>query len=90
MFDVANWVAYLNGENGPGGTSSHEALQFHLKELWRYPHSLDNLLPWTEAISAHLDWWQNPTNVMRGADLHPRTTASNSLQTPQTNVRVLT
>ena len=42
--------------------------QFHLKEHWRYPQSLDSLLPWTEAISAHLDWWQNPSNVMRGAD----------------------
>ena len=46
--------------------------QFHLKEHWRYPQSLDSLLPWTEAISAHLDCWQNPTNVMRGADLHPK------------------
>ena len=26
MFDVTNWVACLNGENGPGGTPSHEAL----------------------------------------------------------------
>ena len=26
MFDVANWVACFNGENGPGGTPSHEAL----------------------------------------------------------------
>ena len=26
MFDVAYWVACLNGENGPGGTPSHEAL----------------------------------------------------------------
>ena len=26
MFDVANWVPCLNGENGPGGTPSHEAL----------------------------------------------------------------
>ena len=26
MFDVANWVACLNGENGPGETPSHEAL----------------------------------------------------------------
>ena len=26
MFDVANWVACLNGENGPGGTPLHEAL----------------------------------------------------------------
>ena len=125
MFDVSNWVASLNGENGPGGTPSHEALsvssqerwlklqdlilllkskhvltarclmsligllastekmvpegrlhmrpfQFHLKEHWRYPQSLDNLLPWTEAIAAHLDWWQNPSNVMKGADLHPK------------------
>ena len=46
--------------------------QFHLKEYWRFPQSLDTLLPWTETISAHLDWWQNPTNVMKGADLHPK------------------
>ena len=26
MFDVANWVAFLNGENGPRGMPSHEAL----------------------------------------------------------------
>ena len=26
MFDVANWVTHLNRENGPRGTSSHEAL----------------------------------------------------------------
>ena len=28
MFDVSNWVANLNGENGPGGTPSQEALSF--------------------------------------------------------------
>ena len=44
----------------------------HLKEHWRYPQSLDILLPWSETISAHLEWWQNPTNVMKGADLHPK------------------
>ena len=26
MFDVSNWVASLNGKDGPGGTPSHEAL----------------------------------------------------------------
>ena len=62
IFDVANWVACLNGENGLGGMPSHEAFQFHLKEHCRYPQSLDSLLPWTETISTHLDWWQNPTN----------------------------
>ena len=72
MFDVANWVACLNGEDGPGGTPSHEAFSVSSQEHWRYPPSLDNLLPWTDAISAHLDWWQNPANVMKGADLHPK------------------
>ena len=23
-------------------------------------------------ISAHLDWWQNPANMMKGSDLHPK------------------
>ena len=72
MFDVANWVAHHNGEDGPGGTPSHEALLVHLKEHWRYPQSPDSLLPWTETISAHLDWWQNPANMMKGSDLHPK------------------
>ena len=57
--------------------------EFHLK-------SLDSLLPWTETFSAHLEWWQNPTNVMKGTDLHPKTTVSNSLQTPQTKAGALT
>ena len=26
MFDVANWVAYLSGQDGPGGSPSHETL----------------------------------------------------------------
>ena len=56
----------------PGGSLHMRPFQFHLKEHWRYPQSLDNLLPWTEAIAAHLDWWQNPSNVMTGADLHPK------------------
>ena len=43
--------------------------QFHPKEHWRFRQSL---LPWTETISAHLDWWQNPTNMMRGAAFHPK------------------
>ena len=56
----------------PEGRLHMRPFQFHLKEHWRYPQSLDSLLPWTETISAHLDWWQNPTNVMRDVDLHPK------------------
>ena len=56
----------------PEGCLHMRPFQFHLKEHWRYPQSLDNLLPWTDVISAHLDWWQNPANMMKGADLHPK------------------
>ena len=56
----------------PEGNLQMRPFQFHLKEHCRFPHSLDSLLPWTETISAQLEWWQNPTNVMKGADLHPK------------------
>ena len=39
----------------PEGPLHMRPFQFHLKEHWRYPQSLDNLLPWTDVISAHLD-----------------------------------
>ena len=47
MFDVANWVACLNGENGPEGTPSHETLSVSSQEALEIssvtvqPHSLD-------------------------------------------------
>ena len=47
MFDVANWVACLNGENGPGGTPSHEAIlvspqgALEISSVVGHPPSLD-------------------------------------------------
>ena len=72
MFDVSNWVASLNGENGPGGTPSHEALSvspqgaLEISSVAGQPPSLDR------SHCSPLDWWQNPSNVMKGADLHPK------------------
>ena len=56
----------------PEGHLHMRPFQFHLKEHWIFPQSLDSLLSWTETISAHLEWWQNPTKVMKGTDLHPK------------------
>ena len=56
----------------PEGRLHMRPFQCHLKEHWRYPPSLDSLLPWSETISAHLEWWQIPANMMKGADLHPK------------------
>ena len=52
----------------PEGCLHMRPFEFHLKVHWRYPQSLDSLLPWRETISALLDWWQNPSNVTRGAE----------------------
>ena len=47
MFDVGNWVACLNGENGPRGTPSHEALSvssqgaLEISSVTGQPPSLD-------------------------------------------------
>ena len=73
MFDLVNWVARLNREDGPTGFCLHmRPFQWNLSEHWRFPQSLDTLLPWSETISVHLEWWQNPINVLKGSDLHPK------------------
>ena len=56
----------------PEGHLQMRPYQLYPMEHWRYPQLLDSLLPWTETISAHLEWWQNPINVMKGADFHPK------------------
>ena len=56
----------------PEGRLHMRPFQRHLKGNWTFPQSLDKLLPWSDSIIAHLDWWQNPQNVLKGADLHPQ------------------
>ena len=72
MFDVSNWVASLNGENGPRGTTSHETLSvspqgtLEISSTTGQPPSLDR---------SHLctpGWWQNPANVIKDSHLHPK------------------
>ena len=72
MFDVADWVPSINRRNGPGGSPSHETFSVAPQRGLEFPQSLNNLLPWLETISPHLDWWQNPLNVLKGSDLHPK------------------
>ena len=42
------------------------------QENWRYPYSLDHLLNWSETILVHLGWCQNPLNMLKCSDLHPK------------------
>ena len=54
----------------PEGCLHMWPFQFHLKEHWTYSQSLDSFLLWSETISAHQQWWKNPANVTKGADLY--------------------
>ena len=72
MFDVANWIACLNREYGPRGTPSHETLSvlpqgaLEIFSVIGQPPSLDRDHFSTPKL------WQNPINVMKGSDLHPK------------------
>ena len=69
IFDVANWVACLNGENGPGGTPSHEALSvspqgaLEISSVVGHPSSLDR---------NHFSTPRLVAKSHKGADLHPK------------------
>ena len=58
MFDVSNWVASLNREDGPGGTPSHEALSIssqialEISSAIGLPPSLDRVLFGTSRLVA--------------------------------------
>ena len=88
MFDVANWVACLNGENGPGGTPSHEALSdspqgvLEIFSVAGQPPSLDRSHFSTPRLVAK--------SLKRDERCRPSSTVSNSLQTPQMKVGALT
>ena len=69
MFDVANWVACLNGENGPGGTPSHKALSvssqgaLEISSVVGQSPSLDRNHFSTPRVVAE-------SHVIKGSDLH--------------------
>ena len=84
LFDVSNWVAHRNGEDGPRGTPSHETLSVSLQGV------LQIFLVFGHPPSLVRDHFTSPRVVAKssyeGTDLHPKTTVSKSLQTPQTKV----
>ena len=66
MFDVANWVAHLNGEDGPGGTLHMRPFQFHLKGALEISSVIGQPPSLVRDHFSSLQWRQNPANVMKG------------------------
>ena len=47
------------------------SIQWHLKNNWRVPESLDKVIPVPRSLHPHLRWWLEESNVLPGQPLHP-------------------
>ena len=46
-------------------------MQWHLKNHWRIPESLEKVIPIPRSLHPHLQWWLQEDNVLTGQPLHP-------------------
>ena len=46
-------------------------IQWHLKNNWRVPESLERIIPIPKSLHPHLKWWLEEDNVVTGQPLHP-------------------
>ena len=46
-------------------------IQWHLKNNWRVPESLEKVIPIPRSLQSHLQWWLKEDNVLTGQPLHP-------------------
>ena len=72
MFDVANWVAHLNGENDPGGMPSHETLSVSPQGDWSFSLVIGHPPSLVRDHFSSPRVVANPSNMMKCADLHPK------------------
>ena len=46
-------------------------IQWHLKNNWWVPESLEKVFPIPRSLHPHLQWWLEEDNVLQGQPLHP-------------------
>ena len=46
-------------------------IQWHLKNNWRVPESLNKMIPIPRSLHPYLQWWLEERNVLQGQPLHP-------------------
>ena len=46
-------------------------IQWHLKNNWRVPESLEKVIPLPRSLHPHLQWWLKESNVLQGQPLLP-------------------
>ena len=62
-------------------------IQWHLKNSWHVPESLEKVIPIPKSLHPHLQWWLLEDNVLSSQPLHP---ICSSLQTHQKKAGALT
>ena len=48
-----------------------QPIQWHLKNNWRFPESMEKVIPIPKSLHPHLRWWLEEINVLKGQPLHP-------------------
>ena len=46
-------------------------IQWHLKNNWRVPESMEKVIPIPKSLHPHLKWWLEESNVLSGQPLNP-------------------
>ena len=46
-------------------------IQWHLKNNWRVPKSLETVIQIPRSLHPHLQWWLKEDNILTGQPLHP-------------------
>ena len=46
-------------------------IQWHLKNNWRVPETLEKVIPVPRSLHPHLVWWLDERSVLQGQPLHP-------------------
>ena len=46
-------------------------IQWHLKNNWRVPKTMEKTIPIPNSLHPHLRWWLEESNVLTGQPLHP-------------------
>ena len=65
-------------------------IQWHLRNKYRVPESLEKVIPIPKSLHPHLKWWLEENHVLTGQLLHPLNMLCKSLQTHQKKGGVLT
>ena len=68
---VPHRSTHSNRKTSPLRVTNMRPIQWHLKNNWRVPESLEKVIPVSKSLHPHLRWWLEESNVLLGQPLHP-------------------